>query len=100
MVFEILFLATSAYDIFLGGKVKLATVVEGGSKAPFLIATTPRCRGGRYYIPWKVKLATLNKGDPKAPFSIAITPRCSEGRYSFPWIAPLYPWSIPYNDEC
>ena len=26
--------------------VKLATVVEGGPKSPFSIATTPRCRGG------------------------------------------------------
>ena len=29
-------------------KVKLATVVEGNLKAPFLIATTPKCRGGHY----------------------------------------------------
>ena len=29
-------------------KVKFAGVVEGGPKAPFSIATTPRCRGGRY----------------------------------------------------
>ena len=32
-------------------KVNLATVVEGNTKAPFSIATTPRCRGGRYYFP-------------------------------------------------
>ena len=31
--------------------VKLATIVEGDPKAPFSIATTPRCRGGRYSIP-------------------------------------------------
>ena len=31
---------------------KLATIVEGDPKAPFSIATTPRCRGGRYSIPW------------------------------------------------
>ena len=30
---------------------KLATLVEGDSKAPFLIATTSKCRGGRYSIP-------------------------------------------------
>ena len=30
--------------------VKLANLVEGKPKAPFLIATTPRCRG-RYSIP-------------------------------------------------
>ena len=23
-----------------------------------------------------------------------------EGRYSFLFIAPLYPWSLPYNAEC
>ena len=27
-------------------KVKLVTLVEGDPKAPFSIATTPRCRGG------------------------------------------------------
>ena len=32
-------------------KVKLATVVEGDQKALFSIATTPRCRGGRYSFP-------------------------------------------------
>ena len=48
----------------------------------------------------KVKLATIVEGDPKAPFSIATTPRCRGGRYSIPRIAPLYPWTIPYNAEC
>ena len=32
--------------------VKLATLVEGDRKAPFSIATTPKCRGGRYSIIW------------------------------------------------
>ena len=32
-------------------QVKLATIVEGDPKAPFSIATTPRCRGGRYSFP-------------------------------------------------
>ena len=31
--------------------VKLATVVEGDPKAPFSIATTPRCRWGRCSFP-------------------------------------------------
>ncbi len=31
--------------------IKLATIVEGDPKAPFSIATTPRCRGGRYSFP-------------------------------------------------
>ena len=30
----------------------LVTVVKGDQKAPFSIATTPRCRGGRYSFPW------------------------------------------------
>ena len=32
-------------------KVKLATLVEGNSKGPFSIASTSRCRRGRYSIP-------------------------------------------------
>ena len=32
-------------------RVELATVVEGDPKAPFSIATTPRCRGGWYSVP-------------------------------------------------
>ena len=31
-------------------KVKLATIVEGNPNAPFSIATTPMCRGGRYSL--------------------------------------------------
>ena len=30
---------------------KFATIVEGDPKAPFLIATTPRSREGRYSFP-------------------------------------------------
>ena len=37
-------------------KVKLATVVEDDQKAPFSIATTPRCRGGFYSFPWSAPL--------------------------------------------
>ena len=33
-------------------KIKLKRLVEGDSKAPFSIATTPRCRGGHYFILW------------------------------------------------
>ena len=33
-------------------KVKLATLVEIDPKASFLIATTPKCMGGRYSFPW------------------------------------------------
>ena len=38
------------YDYIL--VVKLATVVEGDSKAPFSIATSLRCRRGCYSFPW------------------------------------------------
>ena len=38
-------------------KAKLATAVEvGGQKAPFSIATTPRCREGRYSFLWIASL--------------------------------------------
>ena len=32
--------------------ILLATVVEGDLKTLFSMATTPRCRGGRYLFPW------------------------------------------------
>ena len=35
-------------QIGVRSKVKLATLDEGDLKAPFSIATTPRCRGGHY----------------------------------------------------
>ena len=66
-----------------------------------------RARGTTWWWWWLrntwnrlVKLATIVEGDPKAPFSIATTPRCRGGRYSIPRIAPLYPWTVPYNAEC
>ena len=39
-------------SVYTVKNVKLATVVKGDSKAPFSKATTPRCRGGRYFFPW------------------------------------------------
>ena len=44
-------------------------------------------------------MATIVEGDPKSPFSIATTSRCRGGCYSFPLIAPLNPWSVPYNSD-
>ena len=58
------------------------------------------CRGCKCPpIHWadKVELATVVKGDSKAPFSIATTMMVKGGCYSFPLIAPLDPWSLPYN---
>ena len=37
--------------IYISKQKKLATVVKGDSKAPFLIATIPKCLVGRYCIP-------------------------------------------------
>ena len=39
--------------------IKLATVVEGDQEAPFSIATTQRCRGGRYSFIWIPPLLPL-----------------------------------------
>ena len=38
--------------ILMVSKVKLATIVKGYQRAPFSIATTPKCRGGHYSFPW------------------------------------------------
>ena len=38
------------------GIVKLVILVEGNPKAPFSIATSPRCSRGRYSIPWIASL--------------------------------------------
>ena len=40
--------------------LKLATIVEGYPKTPFSIATTPRCREGRYSFPWIAPLYPCN----------------------------------------
>ena len=56
----------------------------------------------------KRKFGDLSRGWPEGSlekcccyWKIATTPcRCKGGRYSFPSIAPLYPWSLPYNAEC
>ena len=40
-----------SYYMSIVSKVKLATEVEGDQKALFSIATTPKCRGGRYSFP-------------------------------------------------
>ena len=37
--------------MYIYAKVKLATVVEGDSKASYSLATTPRYRGGHYSVP-------------------------------------------------
>ena len=53
-------------------KGKLATVVEGDPKAPFLISTTPRCSGGHYSFPWI---------SPLYPWYVPYNTECSVKKY-------------------
>ena len=59
---------------------KLATVVEGDPKAPFSIATTPTCRGGRYSILWFA---------PLHPWSSPYNVECLARRYQVPFFESL-----------
>ena len=43
--------AAQSYFFFLN-QVKQVNFVESDPKALFSIATTPRCKGGRYSFPW------------------------------------------------
>ena len=40
------------YFLYIYIYISWPTVVEGNSKAPFSIATTPRCKEGCYFFPW------------------------------------------------
>ena len=53
-------------------KVKLATLVEGDLKAPFSIATKPRCRGGHYSFRW---IASLYSWSP--PYNAVLSKAAS-----------------------
>ena len=53
----------------------MVTVVEGNQKAPFSIATTPRCRGGRYSFPWIA---------PLYPWYAPYNAVCQARRYQVP----------------
>ena len=54
----------------------MATIVEGDPKVPFSIATTPRCRGGRYSFPWI---------SPLYPWSLPYNAECKARRYQVPF---------------
>ena len=58
----------------------LTTLVEGDQKAPFSIATTPRCRGGRYSFPWI---------DPLYPRYVPYIAECYARRYKVPFLKSL-----------
>ena len=40
------------FNVYIYIYKKLATVIESNPKAPFSIASTPKCRGGRHSFPW------------------------------------------------
>ena len=62
------------------GKVKLVILVKGDPKAPFSIATTPRCRGGHYSISWIT---------PLYPWSLPYSAECWARRHQVPFFGSL-----------
>ena len=69
-------------------KVKLATIVEGNPKAPFSIATTPMCRGGRYSFPGLLYF-TLD------PYLITLSAKQGSIKYHFLslWYDSTWDWT-------
>ena len=67
---------------------KLATIVEGNSKAPFSIATTLMCRGGRYSFPGLLYF-TLD------PYLIMLSVKQGGIKYHFLslWYDPTWDWT-------
>ena len=72
----------------------MAPVIEGDTKAPFSIDTTPRCREGRYSIPWITPLT------PDA-YLIMLSVKLGGIKYHFlshgitrPWIKPRSPGTL------
>ena len=68
----------------------LATVVEGYSKAPFSVATTPRCSGRRYYFPWI---------SPLYPRYAPYISECWASRYQVPFLKSLVWLDLGLNPE-
>ena len=73
-------------------KLFLVTVVEGDLKALFSIATTPRCRGGRYSIPWIASLYT----DPRL---IMLSVKQGGIKYHFWVFGMTRPGTEPWSPE-
>ena len=67
---------------------KLATIVEGNPKAPFSIATTPRCRGGRYSFPGLLYFT-------HDPYLIMLSVKQEGIKYHFLslWYDPTWDWT-------
>ena len=47
-----------------------------------------------------VKFVFTVKGSQRLYFHELLHQGVEKDATSFPWIAPLYPWSLPYNTEC
>ena len=61
------------------------TVVQGNLKVPFLIAITPRCRGGRYTFPW---IASLTLGP--CLITLYLMPPCLARRHQVLFLSFWY----------
>ena len=59
--------------IYIYTKVNLASIVEDDQKAPFSLATTPRCRGGHFFFLWIFPLFFLLTSHLKGPTDQQIT---------------------------
>ena len=71
-------------------KVKLLTVVKGDQKAPFSIATTPGCRGVRYFFPWIA---------PFSPWYVPYIAECKARRYQVPFLKSLVLHDLRLNPD-
>ena len=87
-------------------KVKLATLVEVGQKAPFSIDTTPRWREERYFFPWLLHftldphliMLSVQQGNIKYHFWVfGMTWPCIEPRFPGPLANTLT--SMPVREK-
>ena len=68
--------------------IYIVTIVEGEPKAPFLIATIPRCRRGRNSFPWI---------DPLYSWSLPYNAECYARRHQVPLFESLVWLSLGLN---
>ena len=76
--------------IHRGKSVKLANIVEGDPKAPFSIATTPRCMGGHHSFPWFA---------PLYPWSLPYIAECEARRHQIPFLESLVWLHLGLNQD-
>ena len=74
--------------LFLIKPVILATVVKSDQKAPFSLATTPRCRGGCYSFLWIA---------PLYPWYVPFIAECYARRYKVPFFKSLVGKNLGLN---